>query len=121
MFCIGIDVAQISRKLILNNEELKSLTRCRFKKIQELIKLKQTVNRLANIFLRAGKTGFQATHGIRASISYRFPRSETKRICLSYHIKSVLLKGHYHRDKVVVIRDAAKSCSIGSNMPAKSL
>ena len=84
-----------------HNEELKSLTRYRFDKVQERARLKTSVSRLVNIL---------------------FP--ELEKLVPSLHMASVLLhdasKGRYGRDMAVSIRDAASS-SIGSVLPAKSL
>ena len=90
-----------------HNEELKSLTRYRFGKVNERAQLKQSVSRLVNIL---------------------FPELETLvpwQIADAHltHFKAVLTdasRGRYDRDKAVEIREVARR-SVGSAMPAKSL
>ncbi len=107
-----------------HNEELKSLTRYRFDKVQERAKLKQSVSRLVNILFPELELLVPTLHmaSVYAILS-EFPGA--KQIAVSHltHFKAVLTgasKGHYNRDKALEIRDAAR-LSIGSSMPAKSL
>ena len=107
-----------------HNEELKSLTRYRFNKVQERAKLKQSVARLVNILFPELEKLFPSLHmaSVYALLS-EFPGAKQIASAHLSHLKSVLLdasKGRYHRDKAVDIREAARY-SVGSNMPAKSL
>ena len=107
-----------------HNEELKSLTRYRFNKVQERAKLKQSVARLVNILFPELERLFPSLHlaSVYALLA-EFPGAKQIASAHLSHLKSVLLeasKGRYHRDKAVDIREAARS-SVGSNMPAKSL
>ena len=107
-----------------HNEELKSLTRYRFGKVQERAQLKQSVSRLVNILFPELEALVPSLHiaSVYAILS-EFPGA--KQIADSHlaHFKAVLVdasKGRYDRDKAIEIRDAARR-SIGSAMPAKSL
>ena len=96
-----------------HNEELKSLTRYRFCKVQERSKLKQSVSRLVNILFPELETLVPSLH---LNSVYTILSDLT-------HFKAVLSdasKGRYGREKAVSIRDAAKQ-SVGSVMPSKSL
>ncbi len=107
-----------------HNEELKSLTRYRFDKVQDRAKLRQSVSRLVNILFPELESLVPTLHmaSVYALLS-EFPGA--KQIAASHltHLKSILYeasKGHYDRDKALVIREAARQ-SIGCCMPAKSL
>ena len=107
-----------------HNEELKSLTRYRFDKVQERAKLKQSVSRLVSILFPELETLVPSLHlaSVYAMLS-EFPSA--KQIADSHltHFKAVLSdssKGHYDREKAIEIREAARR-SIGSAMPAKSM
>ena len=107
-----------------HNEELKSLTRYRFDKVQERAKLKQSVSRLVNILFPELETLVPTLHmaSIYTMLS-EFPGAKQIADAHLTHFKAVLSdasKGHYNRDKAIEIREAAKR-SIGSAMPAKSL
>ena len=106
------------------NEELKSLTRYRFNKVQERAKLKQSVARLVNILFPELETLVPSLHMASVyALLAEFPGAKQIASAHLSHLKSVLheaSKGRYHRDKAVDIREAARS-SVGSNMPAKSL
>ena len=107
-----------------HNEELKSLTRYRFNKVQERAKLKQSVARLVNILFPELETLVPSLHMASVyALLAEFPGAKQIASAHLSHLKSVLheaSKGRYHRDKAVDIREAARS-SVGSNMPAKSL
>ena len=107
-----------------HNEELKSLTRYRFNKVQERAKLKQSVARLVNILFPELEKLVPSLHMASVyTLLSEFPGAKQIASAHLSHLKSVLLeasKGRYHRDKAVDIREAARS-SVGSNMPAKSL
>ena len=107
-----------------HNEELKSLTRYRFDKVQERAKLKSSVSRLVTILFPELEKLVPTLHmaSVYALLS-EFPGAHQIAVAHLTHLKSVLSdasKGRYDRDKAIEIRDAARN-SIGSKMPAKSL
>ena len=107
-----------------HNEELKSLTRYRFDKVQERAKLKTSVSRLVNILFPELESLVPSLHmaSVYAVLS-EFPGAKQIADAHLTHFKTVLAnasKGRYGREKAVEIRDAARH-SIGSAMPAKSL
>lgn len=107
-----------------HNEELKSLTRYRFDKVQERAQLKQSVSRLVTILFPELEKLVPTLHmaSVYALLS-ELPSAGKIASCHLTHLTKLLenaSKGRYRRDKAMEIRDAAK-VSIGSNMPAKSL
>ena len=107
-----------------HNEELKSLTRYRFDKVQERAKLKVSVSRLVTI-LFPELEGLVSTLHLTSvyTLLSEFPGAKQLAGANLTHLKSVLAsasKGRYGRDEAIALRDAAR-CSIGSRMPAKSL
>ncbi len=107
-----------------HNEELKSLTRYRFVKVQERAKLKQSVSRLVNILFPELETLFSTLHiaSVYAMLS-EFPGARQIADAHLTHFKAVLSdasKGRFDREKAVEIREVARR-SIGSAMPAKSI
>ena len=107
-----------------HNEELKSLTRYRFDKVQERAKLKTSVSRLVNILFPELEKLVPTLHinSVYALLS-EFPGANQIASChltRLTHLLSGSSKGRYNRDKAVEIREAARA-SIGSVMPAKSL
>ena len=107
-----------------HNEELKSLTRYRFDKVQERAKLKSSVSRLVTILFPELEKLVPTLHmaSVYALLS-EFPGAHQIAVAHLTHLKSVLSdasKGRYDRDKAIEIRNAARN-SIGSKMPAKSL
>ncbi len=107
-----------------HNEELKSLTRYRFDKVQERAKLKVSVSRLVNILFPELETLVPTLHlvSVYAMLS-EFPGARQISNAHLTHFKAVLSdasKGRYDREKAIEIREAARR-SIGSAMPAKSL
>ena len=109
---------------LYHNEELKSLTRYRFDKVFDRAKLKTSVARLVNILFPELEKLVPTLHinSVYELLS-EFPSAMhissahlTRLINLLYDAS----KGHYGRDKAILIRDAARR-SIGSDMPAKSL
>ena len=107
-----------------HNEELKSLTRYRFDKVNERAKLKQSVSRLVTILFPELDKLVPTLHmaSVYALLS-EFPGAHQIAAAHLTHLKSVLSdasKGRYDRVKAIEIRDAARN-SIGSKMPAKSL
>ena len=107
-----------------HNEELKSLTRYRFRKVQERAQLRQSVSRLVTILFPELEKLVSSLHiaSIYALLS-EFPSAGTIASCHLTHLTKRLgnaSKGRYSREKAIEIRNAARA-SIGSNMPAKSL
>lgn len=107
-----------------HNEELKSLTRYRFDKIQERAKLKSSVARLVNILFPELEKLVPTLHmaSVYALLS-EFPGASHVASAHLTRLSSLLSKaskGRYGKDDAVAFRDAARS-SIGSVMPAKSL
>ena len=107
-----------------HNEELKSLTRYRFDKVQQRASLKQSVARLVNILFPELETLVPTLHmaSVYAMLD-EFPGAMQIANAHLTHFKAVLSdasKGRYNREKAVEIREAART-SIGSAMPAKSL
>ena len=107
-----------------HSEELKSLTRYRFVKVQERAKLKSSVARLINILFPELEKLVPNLHmaSVYALLS-EFPGASYIAESHLTHLRNVLetaSKGRYGRDMAVTIRDAAKD-SIGSVMPAKSM
>lgn len=107
-----------------HNEELKSLTRYRFGKVQERAKLKTSVSRLVCILFPELEKLVTTLH--TASVYALLEEFPGARLIAGVHLtrlKSLLenaSKGRYKQDMAVAVRDAARN-SIGSNMPAKSL
>lgn len=107
-----------------HNEELKSLTRYRFAKVQQRAQLRQSVSRLITILFPELEALVPTLHlaSVYALLS-EFPGAEQIAGSHLTHLKTLLCKaskGHYGKDKALEIRDAARR-SIGSRMPAKSL
>ena len=109
---------------LYHNEELKSLTRYRFDKVQERAKLKQSVARLVNIL-------FPELENLVPTLHMKSIYSMLSEFPSAHHIANAHLtrltnllyeasKGRYNRDTAILFRDAAKN-SIGSLMLAKSL
>ena len=123
MLMSDVDLKSYS-DILYHNEELKSLTRYRFDKIQERAGLKQSVSRLINILFPELEKLVPSVH--IASVykllseypgaSYVASANLTK---LTNLLKKVS-KGRYDKEKAIIIKDAAKN-SIGSVMSAKSL
>ena len=107
-----------------HNEELKSLTRYRFDKVQERAQLRQSVSRLVTILFPELEKLVPSLHmpSVYALLS-EFPSAGKIASCHLTHLTKRLenaSRGRYSRDKAVEIREAART-SIGSDMPAKSL
>lgn len=107
-----------------HNEELKSLTRYRFCKVQERAKLKTSVSRLVNILFPELESLVSSLHTASVyTMLCEFPGAKQIAGAHLTHFKTVLSdasRGRYGKEKVVEIREAARR-SIGSVMPAKSL
>ena len=107
-----------------HNEELKSLTRYRFDKIQERAKLKSSVARLVNILFPELENLVPSLHinSVYILLS-EFPGAKQIASChltRLTHLLSDSSRGRYKQAKAIEIREAART-SIGSVMPAKSL
>ena len=107
-----------------HNEELKSLSRYRFDKVQQRAQLKQSVSRLVTILFPELEKLVPTLHmaSIYALLS-ELPSAKRIASCHLTHLINLLQtasKGRYGREKAIELRDAARS-SIGSDMPAKSL
>ena len=107
-----------------HNEELKSLSRYRFSKVQDRARLKQSVSRLVNILFPELELLVPTLHMASVyALLAELPGAKQIASCHLTHLTNLLSaasKGRYARSKAVEIRDAAKR-SIGSVMPAKSL
>ena len=107
-----------------HNEELKSLTRYRFDKVQERAKLKTSVARLVSILFPELEKLVPTLHMPTVyALLVEFPGANQIASChltRLTHLLSESSKGRYKRDKAIQIRETARS-SIGSVMPAKSL
>ena len=107
-----------------HNEELKSLTRYRFDKVQERAKLKISVSRLVSILFPELEKLVPSLHtaSVYALLS-EFPAASLIADAHLTKLKKLLYessKGHYDREMAVMIRDAARS-SIGTEAPARSM
>lgn len=107
-----------------HNEELKSLSRYRFTKVQERAKLKISISRLVQILFPELEKLVSTLH-ISSIYSLLEEYSSASYIASAHLTKLTNLlietsKGHYNRDTAIKFREAARN-SIGSVMPAKSL
>lgn len=107
-----------------HNEELKSLTRYHFNRVQERAKLKASISRLVTIlFPELEKLVPQLDLVSVYTMLSKFPGAKQIAGAHLTRLTSILAnasKGRYGQEKAVEIRTAARS-SIGSIMPAKSL
>ena len=107
-----------------HNEELKSLTRYRFDKVNERAKLKTSISRLVTILFPELEKLVSTLHAASVyAILSEFPGAKQIAGAHLTHLKTLLngaSRGRYGRDVAMKLRDAAKN-SIGSVMPAKSL
>lgn len=111
-------------ELSYHNEELKSLTRYRFDKVQERAKLKLSVSRLVSILFPELEKLFPSLHMPSVyELLLTFPSAQ---LIASAHLTKLtnLLRAasnrHYGREKALLLKEIAQT-SIGSYMPAKSL
>ena len=107
-----------------HNEELKSLTRYRFHKVNERAKLKTSVSRLVTILFPELEKLVPTLHmaSVYALLS-EFPNASavaSAHLTRLTHLLETVSKGRYGRDTAILLREAARK-SIGSNMPAKSM
>ena len=123
MLMSDVDLKSYS-DIFYHNEELKSLTRYRFDKIQERAILKQSVSRLINILFPELEKLVPSVH--ITSVYKLLSEYPGASYIASAHLTKLtnLLKeaskGRYDKEKAIIIRDSAKN-SIGSVMSAKSL
>ena len=107
-----------------HNEDLKSLTRYRFSKVEERAKLKTSLSRLAQILFPELEKLVPTLHMTSIyQLLEEFPSASAIAFAHLTRLTKLLSKaskGHYNRETAIKIREAAKN-SVGSNMPAKSL
>ena len=109
---------------LYHNEELKSLTRYRFDKVQQRARLKTSISRLVTILFPELEKLVPTLHMKSVySLLYEFPSA--KAIAKSHLTRLTNLlyassKGRYTKETAILIRITASN-SIGSYMPAKSL
>ena len=107
-----------------HNEELKSLTRYRFDKVNERAQLKQSVSRLVCILFPELEKLVSSLHTASVyALLEEFPDARQIAAAHLTRLKTLLAeasRGRCGRDMAVEIRNAAR-CSVGSRMPAKSL
>lgn len=123
MMMSGVNLQSYSDKSY-HNEELKSLTRYRFDKVQERAKLKTSVSRLMIILFPELEKLVPTLHMASVyALMTEFPSAKAiaeahlTRLC---NLLQQTSRGHYNKNDAIRIREAARS-SIGSSMPAKSL
>ena len=109
---------------LYHNEELKSLTRYRFDKVQERSQLKVSVSRLVSILFPELEKMVPTLHmnSVYVLLS-EFPGASYIASAHLTRLKNLLYeasKGHYGRDMAISIRSAATS-SIGTAMASKSM
>ena len=107
-----------------HNEDLKSLTRYRFDKVQERAALKASISRLVCILFPELEKLVPTLHMASVyALLYEFPGAihvASAHLTRLANLLEKVSKGHYHKDTAISFREAARN-SIGSNMPAKSL
>ena len=107
-----------------HNEELKSLTRYRFEKVEERAKLKTSVSKLVSILFPELEKLVSTLHmsSVYALLT-EYPGASYVANANDAELTDILYdasKGHYSYDKAREIREAAIS-SVGSVIPAKSM
>ena len=107
-----------------HNEELKSLTRYRFDKVKERAALKTSISRLVCILFPELEKLVPTLHMVSVyALLSEFPSASaiaSAHLTRLTNLLSENSKGRYGKDTAITFREAAR-CSIGSNMPAKSL
>lgn len=105
-------------------EQLKSLTRYRFSKVKERTKLKQSISRLVCILFPELEKLVPSLHMASVyTLLSQFPGAKQIAVAHLTRLKTLLTnasRGRYGRDTAMKIRNVAR-CSIGSEMPVKSL
>lgn len=123
MMMSGVNLQSYSDKSY-HNEELKSLTRYRFDKVQERAKLKTSVSRLLVILFPELEKLVPTLHMASVyALMTEFPSAKAIAAAHLTRLTNLLnqsSRGHYSKEDAIRFRDAAR-CSIGSAMPAKSL
>ena len=119
----GVNLQSYSDKSY-HNEELKSLTRYRFDKVQERAKLKTSVARLMVILFPELEKLVPTLHMASVyALMTEFPSAKAIAEAHLTRLSNLLQKtsrGHYTKNDALLIREAART-SIGTSMPAKSL
>jgi transposase len=109
---------------LYHNEELKSLTRYRFDKVNERAKLKISIARLVNILFPELEKLVSTLHMASVyELLSQYPSAKqiaSAPLTKLTNLLSNASKGRYSKEKAEEIRNAARR-SIGSDMPAKSL
>ncbi len=107
-----------------HNEELKSLIRYRFDKVQERARLKSSVSRLVSILFPELEKLVPTLHMVSVyTLLSEYPGATfIAKVHLTRlkHLLHDASRGRYDRDMAITIRDAARS-SIGTTTPAKAL
>ena len=123
MMMSGVNLQSYSDKSY-HNEELKSLTRYRFDKVQERAKLKTSVARLMVILFPELEKLVPTLHMTSVyALMTEFPSAKAIAEAHLTRLSNLLQKtsrGHYTKNDAILIREAART-SIGTSMPAKSL
>lgn len=123
MMMSGVNLQSYSDKSY-HNEELKSLTRYRFDKVQERAKLKTSVARLMVILFPELEKLVPTLHMASVyALMTEFPSAKAIAEAHLTRLSNLLQKtsrGHYTKNDALLIRGAART-SIGTSMPAKSL
>lgn len=123
MLMSDVDLKSYSDTLY-HNEDLKSLSRYRFDKVQERAKLKQSVSRLVTILFPELERLVPSIHLISVyKLLLEYPSASHISSAHLTRLSNLLIeasKGRYNKDTAILIRENAKN-SIGSVMPAKSL
>lgn len=123
MMMSGVNLQSYSNKSY-HNEELKSLTRYRFDKVQERAKLKTSVARLMVILFPELEKLVPSLHMASVyALMTEFPSAKAIAEAHLTRLSNLLQqasRGHYDKNDAIRIREAARS-SIGSSMSAKSL
>lgn len=109
---------------LYHNEELKSLTRYRFDKVQERAKLKQSVSRLVTILFPELEKIVPTIHMASIyALLLEFPGASfiaSAHLTRLTNLLETVSKGRYRKHTALFFRETARN-SIGSVMPAKSL
>lgn len=107
-----------------HSQELKSLTRYRFRLVDECSKLKVSFNRLMTVIfpeLESIVTNIQVNSVY--CLMKKYPSAQAIARCHLTSLTNLLItnsKGHYRKEKAIIIREVAKS-SIGTCTPMQSL
>ena len=123
MMMSGVNLQSYSDKSY-HNEELKSLTRYRFDKVQERAKLKTSVARLMVILFPELEKLVPTIHMASVyALMTEFPSAKAVAEAHLTRLSNLLQqtsRGHYTKNDALLIREAART-SIGTSIPAKSL